>query len=76
MATKKKADDAVVVEQTAEQKIEPKVELVQFTKKQILASEKYCNNRDMVDALLDESKKYTMEQVDKLVDSYKKGTVK
>lgn len=71
-ARNNKADGAVAVEQTAEQSVEP----VQFSKEQILASEKYRNNRDMVDALLEESKKYTMEQVKKLVDSYEKGRVK
>lgn len=68
LTTKKKDDVSVEVEQ--------KVELVQFSKEQILTSKKFCNNRDLVDALLDESKKYTIEQVSKLIDSYKKGQVK
>lgn len=66
-----KAKVAVATE-TVEQTAEP----VQFSREQILASEKYRNKRNMVDALLDESEKYTMEQVDKLVDSYEKGRVK
>lgn len=66
MVAKKKVDGAV--EQSAE--------LFQFDKEQMLASEKYHNNRDLVEALLDESKKYTMEQVDELVNSYMKGQVK
>lgn len=68
MAAKKKVDDAVVIEQG--------VEPVQFSKEQILASKKYHNNRDLVDALLEKDKKYTMEQVEELVNSYKKGQVK
>jgi hypothetical protein len=47
----------------------------EFSKEQILASEKYANRRDLVDALLDESKKYTMEAVQKLIDGYMKGKV-
>lgn len=61
-----------VATETVEQTVEP----VQFSKEQILASAKYHNQRDLVDALLDSGKKYTMEQVKKLVDSYEKGQVK
>lgn len=51
-------------------------ESVQFTKSQILCAEKYSNRRDLVDALLDEDKSYTIETVDKMIDDFKKGKVK
>lgn len=67
MATKKATETAEVQET-----IEP----VQFTKEQLLCSEKYSNKRDLVDALLDEKKSYTIETVDKMIDEFMKGKVK
>lgn len=49
---------------------------IKFSKEQILSSAKYRNNRDLVDAILDEKKKYTIENVDSLVEKYMKGEVK
>ena len=48
----------------------------QFSKEQIFASARYANRRDLVDALLDENKSYTMKTVDNLVEKYMKGQVK
>ena len=47
-----------------------------FSKEQILASARFANKRDLVDALLDEDKSYTIETVDNLVGKYMKGKVK
>ena len=47
-----------------------------FSKAQILASAKYRVRKDLVDALLDDGKKYTMKQVDELIDNFMKGKVK
>ena len=47
-----------------------------FSKEQILASARFANRRDLVDALLDEDKSYTMKTVDNLVEKYMKGQVK
>ena len=47
-----------------------------FSKEQILASARYANRRDLVDAILDEDKSYTMKTVDNLVEKYMKGQVK
>ena len=58
-------------EQKAVEHAEPK-----FSKQQFVRSAKYRDRRDLVDALLDGSKKYTMEQVDKLIDEFMKGKVK
>ena len=46
-----------------------------FSKEQILASDRYANRRDLVDALL-ENKSYTLETVDNLIEKYMKGQVK
>ena len=37
---------------------------------------RFANRRDLVDALLDEDKSYTMKTVDNLVEKYMKGQVK
>ena len=47
-----------------------------FSKEQILASARFANRRDLVAALLDEKKSYTVENVDSLVEKYMKGQVK
>lgn len=53
--------------------VAPKTE---YSKEQILVSTKYANRRDLVDALLDDKKKYTMETVDNMIESFMKGKVK
>ena len=63
--TKKRATVAAV--QTAEQ---------EFSKEQIVAAAKYRDKRDLVDAILDDKKKYTFETVDNLIEKYMKGQVK
>ena len=47
-----------------------------FSKEQILASARYANRRDLVDALLDEKESYTLETVDNMIENYMKGQVK
>lgn len=60
----------------ADEKTEVQNVSIEFSKEQILASAKYRNNKDLVDAILDEKKKYTIENVDSLVEKYMKGKVK
>lgn len=47
-----------------------------FTKYQITNSKKYKNRRDLLNAILDENKQYTTDEVDSLIDAFMKGTVK
>lgn len=47
-----------------------------FTKEQIIASARYRNRKDMVSALLDDGKTYTITEVDQKVDQIMKGKVK
>lgn len=65
MAAAKRREGVEV--QTTEQK---------FNKEQILASARYANRRDLVDALLDKDKSYTIETVDNMIEKFKKGKVK
>lgn len=65
MAVRKKTVDTGAVEQ-----VEP-----MFSKIQILASVRFANRRDLVNALLDEEKSYNLETVDKLIENYMKGQV-
>lgn len=70
MAVKKKETDEAV------ESVEVQSVQTMFTKEQILASAKYRNRRDLVDALLDGNTSYTTETVDELVNSFLKGQVK
>jgi len=46
-----------------------------FSKSQLVRCGKYHDRRDLVDALLDDSEKYTMEQVDNMIEEFMKGKV-
>lgn len=43
---------------------------------QLAASKRYANRRDLIRALLDGGKRYTLDEVDRLIESYMKGQVK
>ena len=47
-----------------------------FEKKQLLTSKKYASKRDLIAALLDEGKQYTIAEVEHLIDRYRKGKVR
>ncbi len=47
-----------------------------YTKEQILASERFRKRRDLAEAVLENDKKYTLEEVDKRIERYLKGKVK
>ena len=46
-----------------------------FTKAQLMASKRYQNKVDLVDALIADGKVYTLDEVDKIIDSFLKGKV-
>jgi len=46
------------------------------TKEQLLTSKRYANRRDLIGALLDPGKTYTLDEVDALIEKFKKGKVK
>ena len=47
-----------------------------YTKAQLTASKRYVNRRDIISALLDDGKTYTLDEVDALINKYMKGKVK
>lgn len=47
-----------------------------YTKEQLVASKRYANRRDLIRALLDDGKAYTLTEVDGLVNNYMKGKVR
>lgn len=49
---------------------------VAYTKEQLTRSERYANSRDLISALLENGKTYTLDVVDKLIANYKKGKVR
>lgn len=44
-----------------------------FSKEQITASKKYYKRRDLLNALLEDDKQYTLKEVDNIIDKYDKG---
>ncbi len=47
-----------------------------FTKAQIIASKKYSNRQDILNALLVDDKNYSLSEVDALIDKFMKGKVR
>lgn len=47
-----------------------------FSKEQILASARYSNRRDILNALLTDGKEYTIAEVEKIMDGWFKKGVK
>lgn len=61
----------------AKAKLEKKeVKENKFSKEQLLKSQKYKDERDLINALLKEDKKYSLSDVDKIIDDFMKGKVK
>lgn len=46
---------------------------ITFSKQTILASEKYSHRSDLLNVLLQDTKRYTFEEVDKIIDIFMKG---
>ena len=57
-------------------KIDSKVEKMKFTKQQILEAKKYANRKDLVGALLEEGKTYSLSEVDAAISDFMKRKVK
>lgn len=47
-----------------------------YTKEQLRLAHRYAASRDLISALLEDGKTYTLVEVDKLIDNYLKGEVK
>lgn len=46
-----------------------------FTKEQLVKADRWFNRRDLLNALLEEDKTYTIEQVDDLIKEYYKKPI-
>lgn len=60
-------------------KIDKKEEALQisaFSKEQIISSQRYKDNRDIVNVLLNDNEMYSFEEVDSLITKFMKGKVK
>lgn len=58
----------------AEKQTEKQVEIT-YTKEQIVNANRYTETRDIVSAVLEDGKSYTLKQVDDAISKYKKGKV-
>lgn len=47
-----------------------------FSKEQLLATERFQERKDIVNALLSPDKQYTVETVEQMIEKYMKGQVK
>lgn len=65
----KKNSKAVAAEKEAEK------ESARYTRAQILESRRFRGQRDLICALLEAGKRYSLEEVDRLVSEYLKGKV-
>lgn len=61
--------------ETVEQPVKATKAESKFSKSQLAGCSRYRNRRDLVDALLDSNKKYTMKQVDEMIETFMKGKV-
>lgn len=57
------------------EEVQIKVEKNTFKKDSILKSKKYFNSKDLLNALLKEDVEYTLEEVDALIENFRKGKV-
>lgn len=46
-----------------------------YTVEQLVGSKRYANRRDLIRALLDSGKTYTLHEVEELIENYMKGKV-
>ena len=46
-----------------------------FSKRSLLTCKRFHNEQDLVSALLDDGKQYTIKQVDQILEEYLKGKV-
>ena len=56
--------------------VKPQVSADVFTKQQLAESKRYKKKRDLLEALLEKGKTYTIAQVDKIIGDYLKKEVR
>ena len=53
-----------------------KAAVPKHSKEKLLRSNRYANRRDLIGALLEDDKQYTLAEVDTAIDNFMKGKVK
>lgn len=56
-------------------KKENKIIEEKYTKKQIINSKTFIDNKDLLNAVLKEDESYTKQEVNKIIENFKKGKV-
>jgi len=56
-------------------KKENKIIEEKYTKKQIINSKIFIDNKDLLNAVLKEDESYTKQEVNKIIENFKKGKV-
>ena len=49
---------------------------LRFTKSQLSAAKRYRNEQDLINALMEDGKTYTLDEANDLINTYLKGSVK
>lgn len=52
------------------------IEAAEYTKEQLLKAAGFRNRRDLVEALLDSGRNYTIAEAEEIIENYLKGEVK
>lgn len=55
---------------------QPAVGVPLFSKQKLLTFQRYAGRRDLLSALLEDEKQYTIDQVDSMITDFMKGKVK
>ena len=56
-------------------KKENKITEEKYTKNQIIKSKTFIDNKDLLNAILKEDKSYSKQEINKIIENYKKGKV-
>lgn len=54
---------------------ENKITEEKYTKNQIIKSKTFIDNKDLLNAILKEDKSYSKQEINKIIENYKKGKV-
>lgn len=54
----------------------PQLKAIEYTKHQLSTSKRFVERKDLINALLDDDKLYTIEQAEKITEKFLKGKVK
>lgn len=53
-----------------------KIKETRFSKEQLTGSERFRERKDMLNAILDDGRKYAISEVEQQIEKYRKGKVK